>query len=583
MPAPVEPAARLRPVPGAAAALIAGLVHAASFAPLGAWWLQLAAQAVLAALLLRVPAAGGSARGALLGFAFGLGWFTAGVSWVYISMHRYGGMPAPVAALAVVLFAAYLALFPAAVAAATLRARAYAAARGAGDTLSGAPLAGIALLFAGSWGLAEIARGYLFTGFPWLATGYAHVDGPLAGLAPVVGVYGVSACAALVAFGLGTLVHGLTARHAPPAVAPAASPSVVHGRGATRGSAAAMAGALTVAPLVAGLAAGGIDWSHPSGQPLQVRLLQGNVAQEMKFDPARTLEAMRSYVDEVRRAEAALTVLPETAWTLPWSFTPEPLRAALAAHLEHNGGMLAIGMPLPEAAASGRAAPEAGAPDAGARDAGAPVADAPDAGMPRLTNSVAVIGPDGNITARYDKRHLVPFGEFVPRGFGWFVAMMDIPLGEFGRGAAHQPPIAIGDQRVAFDICYEDLFGEELAVQVRDGATILANVSNIAWFGDSLALPQHLQIARMRAIELARPVLRSTNTGVTAAIDAHGRILGRLPVYVADALEASVQGTAGLTPYARAGNAAPLALGIALVLGGAAATRARRRAHGRTR
>src|SRR5690606_33234966 len=136
-----------------------------------------------------------------------------------------------------------------------------------------------------------------------------------------------------------------------------------------------------------------------------------------------------------------------------------------------------------------------------------------------LTNSVAVIDRSADVVWRYDKRHLVPFGEFVPFGFGWFVDLMHIPLGDFGRGSASQPPLAIGGQRVAFNICYEDLFGEELATQVRGGATILANVSNIAWFGDSHALAQHLQIARMRSIELARPTLRATNTGVTGAID----------------------------------------------------------------
>ncbi len=506
---------------GALAALIAGVAHAASFAPAGAWWLQVAALAALVALVLLAVDRddAGPKRAAALGFAFGLGWFVAGVAWLYVSMHRYGGMPAPLAALALLLFGAYLALFPAA--ACAFAARALRGARGATAQARGAlAIAVPGLGFAGAWTLAELARGYLFTGFPWLAAGYAHVDGPLAGFAPLLGVYGIGAFAALSAYGLGA---ALAAR---------------------RGAATATAAVLVAAPLAAGWALSDLQWSQPAGRALAVRLLQGNVAQDMKFDPARSLAAMRAYAAEAARAPADLTVLPETAWTVPWPATPAPLRAALREHLARSGGAIAIGMPLPERAGGAAAAP-------------------------RLTNSVAVIDGAGALAARYDKRHLVPFGEFVPRGFGWFVALMEIPLGEFGRGARSQPPLDIGGQRVAFDICYEDLFGEELAVQVRDGATILVNVSNIAWFGDSLALPQHLQIARMRALELARPMLRATNTGVTAAIDARGRVIDALPVHAAGALTVSLRGSTGLTPFARWANAPALALALALTAAGA--------------
>ena len=528
--APGTPAGR---VAAPAAALVAGIAHAASFAPLGAWWLQTATMAFLVALVLRAQANAGTggARAAALGFAFGLGWFVAGVAWLYVSMHRYGGMPAPIAALALLLFGAYLALFPATVCAlATRAARVTASGPGA--------VAAVGMVFAGGWALAEIARGYLFTGFPWLAIGYAHVDGPLAALAPLAGVYGVCALAALSAYGIGALATS-TGRDA-----------------RTRATALGLAAMLALAPLVAGWAMSGRSWSQPTGRNLAVRLLQGNVPQELKFDPARSLAAMQAYTAEVLRAPADLTVLPETAWTVPWSATPATLRDALLGHLARNGGVVAIGMPLWEQAAS--------------RDPAAA----------RLTNSVAVIDRDGSIAARYDKRHLVPFGEFIPRGFGWFVSMMNIPLGEFARGEKVQAPLAIDGQRVAFDICYEDTFGEELAAQVREGATILVNVSNIAWFGDSHALPQHLQIARMRAIELARPVLRATNTGVTAAIDARGRVVDALPTYSAGALALSVQGTTGLTPYARWGNALPLALGLVMALTGALACVAPRRSRG---
>jgi apolipoprotein N-acyltransferase len=193
---------------------------------------------------------------------------------------------------------------------------------------------------------------------------------------------------------------------------------------------------------------------------------------------------------------------------------------------------------------------------------------------------VAAIGAEGPLNWRYDKRHLVPFGEFVPTGFRWFVNLMHIPLGDFARGAPGQPALELRGQRLAFNICYEDIFGDELAPQVRAGATILVNVSNIAWFGDSPALPQHLQIARMRAMELARPMLRATNTGMTAAIDARGRVIAELAPYVEEALAVEVRGTTGLTPYARAGDLAPLAL---LVLMGALAAATWRRSESGSR
>ncbi|WP_187272129.1 apolipoprotein N-acyltransferase [Zeimonas arvi] len=484
-------------LPGAAFA--AGLVHAAAFAPLNLWWLQLLA---LAAAIRLACAAATLRSTALVGLAFGFGWFVSGVAWLFVSMHRYGGMPAPMAAAALMLFALYLGAFAAA------------------SLALGAPVLrqarhGAALLFAGAWGAGEMLRGWLFTGFPWLSSGYAHVDGPLAGLAPLVGAHGVGTLAALVAAGLALATTGR--------------------RGASFAALACVG-----LPLLAGLALGPVRWSQEAGEPIRVRLLQGNVPQQLKFDPQRSVAAMQAYARSIAAQPADLVVLPETAWTLPWSHTPQAIADAITASLGH-GGIAAIGMPLPATTRRGE---------------------------PTLANSVAAIGAGGPLPWRYDKRHLVPFGEFVPTGFGWFVRMMNIPLGDFGRGTPHQPALPVRDQRLAFNICYEDIFGRELAPQVRDGATILVNLSNIAWFGDSHALPQHLQIARMRSIELARPMLRATNTGMTAAIDARGRVLGALEPYTEDALAIELRGSAGLTPYARAGDLAPAALIALLALAG---------------
>ena len=172
-------------------------------------------------------------------------------------------------------------------------------------------------------------------------------------------------------------------------------------------------------------------------------------------------------------------------------------------------------------------------------------------GVPLLDRSRryynAVVSFGASPQQAYAKSHLVPFGEFVPTGFGWLVAMMRIPLGEFARGAADQQPLAVAGQRVAVNICYEDAFGEEIIRQLP-AATLLANVSNVAWFGDSLAPAQHLRISRMRAVETGRYMLRATNTGVTAIVAPDGSVAGRLPSFTEGVLEGRVQGRTGATP-----------------------------------
>ena len=200
-------------------------------------------------------------------------------------------------------------------------------------------------------------------------------------------------------------------------------------------------------------------------------------------------------------------------------------------------------------------------------------------GMPWTTapgiylNSVLGIGQIDAPAYRYDKHHLVPFGEFIPPGARWFVDLMTIPLGDFGRGDLVQPAFRVKDQWVLPNICYEDLFGEEIAAQLYAAIernapvpSLLLNVSNIAWFGDTIALPQHLQISQMRSLETGRPMLRATNTGMTAIIDARGDISAQLPAYTQGSLAAKVQGTQGTTPYVRLGNVLPVGLALILLL-----------------
>jgi apolipoprotein N-acyltransferase len=273
-----------------------------------------------------------------------------------------------------------------------------------------------------------------------------------------------------------------------------------------------------------------------------VRLLQGNVPQNLKFDPIRSERAMRDYVGAVDGARTHLTVLPETAWTIPWQQTPRELALELLKKVEMTGGVIAIGKPIVDSESN------------------------QDRRNPSITNGIGVFDSSGRQVSRYDKRHLVPFGEFVPWGFRWFVNLMNIPLGEFRRGAREQALLTIGPERIAFNICYEDLFGDELAEQVRQGATLLINATNIGWFGQSHALGQHLQIARMRSLELARPMLRATNTGVTAAIDHRGRVLAQIPAHQPGSLIVDVRGQTAMTLFGRWGHIPLLGLSMVFAL-----------------
>ncbi len=447
-------------------------------------------------------------RTGLLALAFGVGHFVTGLAWLYISMHDFGGMHGALAAAAVVLLSLYLALYGAL----ALSGAAWWAQR----TASRRP-ARTACIVAACWGLGEIARGFVLTGFPWLATGYAHIDAPWQGLAPLVGSYGLGVIGVLIAVWLAELLR---------------APRQAGATGRPWPSAAAL-----LIVIAAASASSLLDWGTPVGAPVSVRLTQGNVPQSMKFDAERSARATADYLTMIADSQAALTVLPETAFVRPLSTQPGDTRSALAAALRANGGQVAIGMPAFSTDAQARRNPRI-----------------------RLTNSIITLSADGEPVNRFDKRHLVPFGEYIPYGFAWFVNLMNIPLGEFGRGHDDQAPLTVAGRQFAFNICYEDLFGEELAIQVRDGANVLINVSNIAWFGNSHALPQHLSISRMRALELARPMLRATNTGVTASIDHRGNVLAALPVYQQDVLDIAVQPSAGLTPFARLGMLAPLLL-----------------------
>jgi apolipoprotein N-acyltransferase len=479
----------------AIACLIAGGVHTLGFAPSGLWVLQLLGMAALAAQLSLIQAGQTRARareGFWIGMWFGLGWFLAGVYWVYISMHDIGGMPAPIAAIATFLLAALLALFPATASAA------YAA------LLPGLRWWQASLLFASVLALADWLRGWVLTGLPWVAAGYAHTDSPLAALAPLGGVYAVGFGAALVA----SLLAGFVNRAVP---------------GALRLQ-ALIALAVTAAAL---FGAGSLEFGKAQGPAVTVRLMQGGIPQDLKFNPERTLAAQNLYTTWIEQSKAQFNVTPETAWANFWDPNETAQAKRLMAAVASSKSAVALGVPLVQVT-NGKREP---------------------------TNSVVLLGGTSITQPTYTKRHLVPFGEYIPPMFGWFVQLMNIPLGTFGIGPEHQPVFEVGQARLAFNICYEDLFGADLLAPIREqSASVLVNVSNLAWFGQSWAMPQHLQIARMRALETARPMLRATNTGVTAHIDHQGKVVAQLPLDAPGVLDISVQPTQGQTPYVRFGN-----------------------------
>jgi apolipoprotein N-acyltransferase len=410
-----------------------------------------------------------------LGFWFGLGLYGAGVSWVYVSLHQFGGMPAPLAGFATLAYCAFLALFPAA--AGWLQARVPAP-----DAVRAC------LLIPAAWVLFEWLLVWIFTGFPWLALGYTAAGWPLQGYAPLGGVYALSFITVSIAGMLWLIVQ--------------------------RRPVFVLAAILAIG---AGEALRRVPWSTPAGEPVSVALLQGNIEQEMKFRPERYARIQETYAQLAEGSAARLIVFPETALPRFYHQVAPAYLARLEAAAKRNGGDLLLG------------APYLGGPEA-------------------YFNSVLTLGVSPR--QAYHKVHLVPFGEFIPPGFGWVLRWLSIPLSDFSRGAPDQPPLAVAGQRVAVNVCYEDVFGDEIARRAPE-ATLLVNVSNVAWFGDSLAPAQHLQIARLRAIETARMHLTATNTGITAAIDRDGRVLKRLAQFTEGRLEIAAQGYSGATPYVR--------------------------------
>jgi len=491
-----------------AAALVAGAALPLAFAPFDLYLLAPAACALAFAAL------GGASprRGLWRGWLMGLGLFGVGVSWVHESF-QFSNVGPPLSVLLTAALVALLALYPALVG--------YADARlfGVG------PVRRLLLLLPAAWVLVEWVRGWFLSGFTWLQLGYSQIDSPLAGLLPLVGVYGVgwvvAASGGLLVLALRERGHWL--RVAVPLVA----------------------GVWVVAGLLRGVA-----WTGASGAPVEAALVQGNISQDIKWRAESRDMTLARYARLTRAHWGAdLVVWPETA--LPGFYRE------FAGYL---GGL------AEEARAHGTDLL-----------AGAVVRDATSR---RYYNSLIAIGANPGI---YHKRHLVPFGEYLPwRGLlGGAVDFLGIPMSNFSPGPPGSATLRAGGHPVAATICYEIAFAPAVR-RALPRARFLVNVSNDAWFGDSIAPHQHLQMARVRARESGRDVVRATNTGISAVIAADGTVRARGPQFEPAVVTAEVVPRSGATPYVRVGDAPVLAaLGVVLVAGrvagGGRLTRRRRR------
>ncbi|MBF23656.1 MAG: apolipoprotein N-acyltransferase [Pusillimonas sp.] len=533
---------RLHRVREAVQPLLLGAAHAFTFSngPLPGWLLPYAQILILVFLARHIWQCRRTARAAQAGFLFGFGHFALGLYWLYISLHHFGGLAPALSVAAVLALAGAMALYPA-----LATGLAYFLTRGLRQP--GGHFFGLALsaaIWASCWALTEWLRGTLFTGFPWLNIGYAHAGGLLTGWAPIFGVYGVAWLAAFCAAAVALLIQA---------------------HKTTEDSRAAAAVALAIVLSVAGFGLSQLNWSAPTGHPVLVRLVQGGVPQSMKFDPQRMQQGIETYMKlaalppKQAGAEPDIIILPETVMPQFQNRYPPQVWQDWKNIARERNATLVMGIPIMSDTENGT----------------------------RYTNSVIALTAEtpvqdlitGTTRHRYDKHHLVPFGEFIPPGFRWFVDALNIPLGDFNRGSTRQSLFALKGQIIAPNICYEDVFGEEIIPALHDseqygpGATLLVNVSNLAWFGDTWALRQHLEIARMRALETGRPMLRATNTGMTAAIDPNGTVRAALLPEQPGVLDVEVQGMQGFTPYARWGNTPLLALSLLLLAVGVFAGR----------
>jgi apolipoprotein N-acyltransferase len=427
------------------------------------------------------------------GFLFGLAYFIVGLWWIYISLHDIGGMNVALSVAAVVLLSAYMALF-------------FGLACALGKKLQHPHILLNSAIMAAAWVLMEYLRGQLFTGFPWVGFAEAQVNGPFAAIAPLLGGLGSTFLVVWASMQLSGWRQSFVRISIPIGLA-----------------------------LVLMLGLHQLRFTEAIGNPISIRLIQGNFEQRLSWNPSAIQQQIRFYSAAIEQQAADLIVTPETAFPWPEKDLPSESLPKLRAFVQasHSNVLLGIIGVVPKAN-----------------------------GDLRYSNRALGFSPSQSGLYHYDKSHLVPFGEFIPPGFQWFVDAFKVPLSDFARGTMSQPPFQIerliqNSIGAAITICYEDVFGNELASRIRHSETpvnLLINMTNLAWFGRSQAPSQQLRLSQMRSIETGLPSIRSTNTGITAVIASDGRVLHQLPQFTQATLSASVQGFTGKTPFVVWGN-----------------------------
>ncbi|MEH6626093.1 MAG: apolipoprotein N-acyltransferase [Motiliproteus sp.] len=498
-------------------ALLAGLIAPLGFAPFQYW-----AVSVLSCLLFLYSLANTDIKTASFrGWLYGVGFFGAGVSWVYVSINQFGHAAPWLAGLLTFIFVCAIAPFFA------IQAALY-------RLIAGSEAAShkcyMWMGFPAVWVLSEWFRSWFLTGFPWNYLGYAPIDSWLGSWAPITGVYGLSFCTALLASSIYLLLQ----------------------RPKQKLFIAALAG--LILPAFLGLLLTQKTWIQPStAAPLKVALVQGNTPQNLKWNPDYRQHIIDSYIKStLMNLDRDLIIWPETA--IPRLLVNvRPALVPLEELLNESGIGLITGVPTHTGSGQQK----------------------------QYFNSVVGLASAQGI---YHKQRLVPFGEYVPledmlRGL---ITFFDLPMSSFSLGPANQPPMRLSNgQQLASFVCYEIVYPDLVANDSRN-ADYLLTLSNDSWFGDSLAPHQHLQMARMRAKENGRYLIRATNNGISAIIDANGNILKQTEQFVAEVLRAEVIAMTGNTPFSRFGSVPVLSFCLLICIALFTSNQATRKRHHRT-